>query len=45
MLGLLLGFGKCDGKQLLSQLNRYGVPREVVERAVRSLLAQEPLPN
>lgn len=43
-MGLLLGFGKSDGKQLLVQLNRYGVPRAVVMRAVasaNSVLAQE----
>ena len=33
-VGLLLGFGKCNGKQLLVQLNRYGVTRDVVEQAV-----------
>ena len=46
VVGLLLGFGRCDGKQLLGQLNRYGVQRANVEQAVahaNSVLAKEEL--
>ena len=35
LVGLLLGFGACDAKQMLVQLNKYGFGREEVELSVQ----------
>ncbi len=36
LVGLLLGFGACDAKQMLVQLNKYGFGRNEVEFAVHT---------
>ena len=35
LVGLLLGFGACDAKQMLVQLNKYGFGKEEVELSVQ----------
>ena len=35
LVGVFLGFGKCDGKQLLVQLNKYGTSRQALWQAVQ----------